>query len=391
MQFFIFPQKRKQKQRSLRHRIRAAYVGYLSPAAVIAIWAALIPYIRDELMLDNLEVGRLLLCFGAGSIAGMLSAAPLTKQLGSRLLCTLSFIAAAVIILGLSLIPPFVFSCSLAFLFGMTAGQLEVGINIYGVALEREYRLRLMAPLHAYYSAGELLSAACMLIMLSLNLSPPAAALSLTAIIALCALYYFPCILNFDFKGKKEKSFMLPTLGVAGLSLIVLATYMVGGAMVDWSGIYLTEHSPLSLKQAVLGYLLVSGCMLICRIYGNRLIRTFGSLKTAAGGALLMVTGLALLYFTPPLYLIILAFVLIGFGMSNITPLAYSAAGRQREMLLLPAVSIMSTAGYGGLLTGPALLGFIAYGISLEAVFGFLALMTLVSFSLILLLRRYYV
>ena len=391
MLFFIFPQKRKPKPRSLRHRIRAAYAGYLSPAALIAIWAALIPYIRDELQLDNLEVGRLLLCFGVGSIAGMLSAAPLTKQLGSRMLCTLSFLAAAVIILALSLLPPFVPTCMLAFLFGLTAGQLEVGINIYGVALEREYRLHLMAPLHAYYSAGELLSAACMLVMLSLNLSPAAAALSLTVLIALCALYYFPCIVNFDFKGQKEKSFMLPTAGVAGLSLIVFATYMSGGAMVDWSGIYLTEHSPLSLKQAVLGYLLVSGCMLICRIYGNRLIRTFGSLKTAAGGALLLIAGLTLLYLTPPLYLIIPAFVLIGFGMSNITPLAYSAAGRQREMPLLPAVSIMSTAGYGGLLTGPALLGFIAYGLSLEAVFGFLAVLTVMSFTLIVLLRRYYV
>ncbi len=375
---------------SIRRQLYAARAAYLSPAAMIALWAALIPYLRDGLSLDSLQVGQLVWCFGAGSIAGMLSAAPLTRACGSRLVCLCSYLAAACCILSLALMPSsFVLTCLLAAAFAMTAGLLEVAANIYGVSLERNFRLRLMTPLHAWYSGGELLGACFMLLALSLSLPPLAAVCCFMALLTCSVLICFPLIQNFDFKRERQRSFMRPTLTVAGLCVIVFITYMNGGAVVDWSGIYLADHSPLSLKQAVLGYLMVSLCMMICRIFGNRLIRMFSPFRAAAAGALIMGLGLLILFCTPPLWLIVPAFIMIGCGMANITPLAYSAAARQREMPLLPAVSIMSSAGYGGLLAGPALLGTIAHQVSLQAVFGFMGLLSLgVALPLIVLLRR---
>lgn len=376
-------------RRSIRPRLYAACAAYLSPAAVIALWAALIPYLRDGLGLNSLQVGQLVWCFGAGSIAGMLSAAPLTRACGSRLVCLCSYFAAAGCILALALMPRFGLTCLLAAAFALAAGLLEVAANIYGVSLERRFRLRLMTALHAWYSGGELLGAGFMLLALSLNLQPLTAIGCFTALLTVGVILSFPAIENFDFKQERQRSFMRPTLTVAGLCVIVLITYMTGGAMVDWSGIYLADHSPLSLKQAVLGYLAVSLCMMICRIYGNSLVNIFSPFKVAALGALIMGSGLLILFFTPPLWLIVPAFIMIGCGMANITPLAYSAAARQREMPLLPAVSVMSSAGYGGLLAGPALLGTIAHQLSLQAVFGFMALLSLaLSLPLIVLLRR---
>ena len=53
-------------------------------------------------------------------------------------------------------------------------------------------------------------------------------------------------------------------------------------------------------------------------------------------------------------------FVLIGLGASNIVPVMFSAAGRLPG--IPPAISIatVTTLGYAGLLSGPALIGFLA-------------------------------
>ena len=74
--------------------------------------------------------------------------------------------------------------------------------------------------------------------------------------------------------------------------------------------------------------------------------------------------------------------------MSNISPLATSAAGQQKNMPLIPAISFVSICGYIGLLIGPACLGFIASTFSLKGVFLFLAALTMCSAFLLYTTRR---
>ncbi len=375
---------------SIREQVKAARAGYLLPAALIALWAALIPYLRDRLNLDSAGVAQLVFAFGAGSIAGMLAASPLTKYFGSRLTCFASVLGAATGIVVISLSSVFLLTVIFACFFALCAGCLEVGINIYGASLERQFKLRLMIPLHAYYSAGEVTGAACCLLLLNFNLPPFLVICALSLICLALALFYFPSIVNFNFRARKEQSFMLPTRQVSCLCLIVLITYMTGGAMVDWSGIYLADHSCLDLRQAVIGYTLVSVAMMLCRMFGNFLQDKIGTLRLVLCGCALLICGLLLLSLRPGLILMLLAFVLIGCGMSNITPLSYAAAARQRDMPLLPAVSAMSVAGYGGLLAGPALLGAAAYYISLAGVFGLLSVLCCISLLCIIRVRSYY-
>ena len=264
---------------SIREQVKAARAGYLLPAALIALWAALIPYLRDRLNLDSAGVAQLVFAFGAGSIAGMLAASPLTKYFGSRLTCFASVLGAATGIVVISLSSVFLLTVIFACFFALCAGCLEVGINIYGASLERQFKLRLMIPLHAYYSAGEVTGAACCLLLLNFNLPPFLVICALSLICLALALFYFPSIVNFNFRARKEQSFMLPTRQVSCLCLIVLITYMTGGAMVDWSGIYLADHSCLDLRQAVIGYTLVSVAMMLCRMFGNFLQDKIGTLR----------------------------------------------------------------------------------------------------------------
>ena len=103
--------------RPLHAQIRAARLGYLFPAAVIALWAALIPYLREALNLSAPQVAQLVFAFGAGSIAGMAAAGPLTKYTGSRFTCSAAAAGSVICIFMLALFPPFVMAlaCAAAF------------------------------------------------------------------------------------------------------------------------------------------------------------------------------------------------------------------------------------------------------------------------------------
>lgn len=57
-------------------------------------------------------------------------------------------------------------------------------------------------------------------------------------------------------------------------------------------------------------------------------------------------------------------------GISNIVPVLFSATARQKFMPLSLAISAVTTIGYSGVLTGPALMGFVAHATSLFVVFG---------------------
>ena len=67
------------------------------------------------------------------------------------------------------------------------------------------------------------------------------------------------------------------------------------------------------------------------------------------------------------------AFFVLGLAASNITPITFSEAGRQRDMPVSTALAAVTTVGYSGILVGPAMIGAIAQATSLEMSFFFVA------------------
>ena len=50
----------------------------------------------------------------------------------------------------------------------------------------------------------------------------------------------------------------------------------------------------------------------------------------------------------------------MGFGLANVAPIVFSAAGRLPELAPGIGIAAVSTAGYGGFLAGPPLIGLVA-------------------------------
>lgn len=372
----------------IRHKILACYLGYFLSGFSVACWAPLIPYVQQTLALDHLDVAKLVLCFGIGSVTGMIVAGIATAKIGSKLTIAISSFFTSAAIFVLAFIINYEIEVIALIIFGISVGCLEVAVSVYGAYLERTLKLRIMTPLHAAYSLGEVCGAFLVILLLTLHFSPTFAITSLITILYLISIFYIKVIGRITQKGGKVKSFAFPKSPVIEISIIVAFTFIVGGAVIDWSGLFMVEVGKIDIKYASLGYMLVSCAMLTGRLYGRKIVRLLGPLWTPLLGTFLMASALILIVLYPYLYVILPCFVIIGLGMSNVSPLCISATSKQNAMPLVPAVTTVSIAGYTGLLCAPAIFGVIAETFSLSAIFATLAITTCLSFLLIVKVRK---
>jgi predicted MFS family arabinose efflux permease len=166
------------------------------------------------------------------------------------------------------------------------------------------------------------------------------------------------------------------------LGLMCFASFLAEGAMLDWSAVFLRDFRGFAAASAGFGYACFSVAMATGRLAGDRLIARHGPVWAVRTGALLAVGGFLLVAWVPSAAVALLGFVLIGLGASNIVPVMFSAAGRLPGTSPAIAIATATTLGYAGLLSGPALIGFVAHASSLPVAFAAVAgLLVLVGLS----------
>ena len=174
--------------------------------------------------------------------------------------------------------------------------------------------------------------------------------------------------------------FALPHGSVLVLALLAAITFLVEGAILDWGALLVTARGLLEPAQAGLGYMVFSAAMTLGRLTGDRVVARLGGTRVLAMGGTIAALGILCLLLSPGAMLALAGFGLVGLGASNIVPVLFSMAGRQDLMPPALAIAAVTTVGYGGILLGPALLGFVAHHFSLQLAFALLAvLMVLVA------------
>ena len=115
--------------------------------------------------------------------------------------------------------------------------------------------------------------------------------------------------------------------------------------------------------------------MTVGRLTGDAVTARIGDRATLFGSGILAVAGFVVLLTAPIVALAMAGFLLIGLGASNIVPVLFRAAGSQTVMPPALAISAMTTAGYAGVLAGPAAMGFVSKAVGLHNAFWMLAAM----------------
>jgi predicted MFS family arabinose efflux permease len=355
-----------------QHRL-STRLAFLVAGVTMSAWAPLVPYAKDRAALDASQLGLLLLCLGIGSLSAMPVTGALTTRFGCRPVVFLSGLAVCLVLPLLAYVSSPLLLALTLLAFGAAMGTLDVSMNVQAVIVEKHSGQTIMSGFHGLFSVGGIVGAGGMALLLSAGLAPLPATLLVAALCAVLIVVARPFLLAETEPGEGGSLFVRPRGAVVLIGLLCCVSFLAEGAVLDWSALLLTG-SGLAANQAGLGYAVFAVAMTVGRLTGDRVVRRWGGKRVLVAGSLCTTVGFLVAVMAPSPLIALAGFVLVGIGASNIVPVLFRAAGKQEDMPPGLAISAVTTAGYAGILAGPALIGFVAEAISLNLAFAGLGL-----------------
>ncbi|MDR3446230.1 MULTISPECIES: MFS transporter [unclassified Dyella] len=363
---------------------RATRLIFLVSGIGMSVWAPMVPYAKARLGLDDAQLGLALLAFGGGSMLSMPFVGWLAHRLGNRTVIVVSGLLMCAALPALAMVSSIAALVAALLYFGVMLGAVDVAMNAHAVDVERHDGGRLMSGFHGLFSLGGLTGAAVMSGLLAVGVSLTFAASAIAVLLVVMVLWLRSDLLDdapAAVESRKEPLGMPHALAWL-LGLLCFVSFLAEGAMLDWSAVFLRDFRGVSPASAGFGYACFSVAMATGRLTGDRIVGRYGPEWAVRIGAALAAVGFLLVACVGGVVVSLAGFVLIGLGASNIVPVMFSAAGRLPGTPPAIAIATATTLGYAGLLSGPALIGFVAHASSLPIAFVAVAgLLVLVGLS----------
>ncbi|MFE0874576.1 MFS transporter [Streptomyces smyrnaeus] len=351
--------------RSFLHGQSAIAALFCALGFQYATWAARIPALKSALQLTAAEVGMLLMAAGVGAAVSFPLVAMLMRRLGSQRLALLSHLGLTLLLLALAAAPNYPVALLVMCVDGLFVGCLNVAMNAQGAALEARYERTAMARLHAVFSGGSLLAALLASGMSAVTSSIGAHFAVAAVLLVLLGAYARTGLLGDDEAAdapaeetaRQERGrWALPSRVTLWMCCAMVFGTVAEGAMNDWSTLYMRDIAKASAQIAPLGIAVVSGMMVLARLFADGWRNRFGDGRVVLLGSALAGAGLAVALVSGGVVPALVGFACVGLGIAAVTPCVYAAAARQGS----DALTLVAAMGTTGLLAGPPLIGFIA-------------------------------
>ena len=344
----------------------AAAALFFSLGFQYATWVSRLPDLKTDLGLTLADVGVLLMAAGIGASVSFPLVTYLMGRMGSRRLSLWSAPALAAVLLALVAAPNYPAALVVLCVDGVLVGCLNTAMNAQGAALEARHGRATMAKLHATFSAGSALAA---LLASGVHVVTPSVVAHFAVAAALLALLAVGArgglLADGEPSGSARKNprtaWKMPQRVTLWMCCAMVFGTVTEGAMNDWSTLYLKDVARASGELASLGIAVVSGMMLLARLFADGWRSRWGDGRVVLLGSVLACAGLAFALVTGGVVTALIGFACVGLGIAAVTPCVYVAAAKQ-DANALPLVAAMGTTG---LLAGPPLIGFVANASSL--------------------------
>ncbi len=352
----------------------AVTVAFTVHGLIGVTWVPRIPQIKENLGLGEGAMGVALLGAPVGVAIAVRFTGSLVARLGSRTTTLLGGFAGALSLIPLGLAWNLGALLFALLLFGAALGVMDVAMNAQGVAVERDYGRPLMSGMHGWFSIGTLVAA--LVGSAAAHAHVPVAAHLPAATVVLAVVLLVGCRNLLDRSADlvpeappastggdppgPGRRWLLLTLGIIGL-----CSFVGEGAMADWSAIYLRENLGTGPGTAGLGFAGCAVAMTVGRLTGDRVVARFGPVRVMRAGSLLAAGGLAFGLAARDPVAAVAGFTLFGLGVAVVAPVTFSAAGNVPGVPAATGISRVTAIGYGGLLGGPPVIGFVAQGVGL--------------------------
>ncbi|MGM9463873.1 MFS transporter [Streptomyces murinus] len=337
-------------------------------------WVVRIPDIKHQTHASAGALGLALLGVSAGAVLTMMLTGRLCRRYGSH---PVTVVWMVVLALSVAL-PPLTHSApalgAVLLVFGAAYGGVNVAFNSAAVDLVAAVRRPIMPSFHAAFSLGGMVGAGVGGLVAGF-LSPTRHLLGITvlgllvtAVAGRSLLRHEPPVPAVDDRvptaaGTGRAARVAGRWLVVGFGLVALCDAYGEGAMADWGALHLKQDLTASAGTAAAGYACFALAMTAGRLSGTALLGRLGRARTVIAGGAVAAVGMLLGSLAPSVWMALAGFAITGLGLANIFPVAIERAG---ALAGASGVAIASTLGYGGMLLGPPMIGFMADWFSLS-------------------------
>lgn len=363
---------------------RAVVAAFALNGLLFGVWASRVPAFKDRFDLDPGMLGLLLLALAGGAIASFPFAGALSEKLGAARLTVLCAWGYGPALVAISLAPVPLALGVLLFVFGAFHGAMDVAMNGWGARVEARIGRSTMSIFHAMFSLGAGIGAASGFLAVRAALDPVwhfAIVAVIGGALALPAMGW-PAGARRMPGGGSRPLVALPSGPLVLVGLIAFTVSMGEGAMADWSAVFLRVVTAATEAMAALGYAVFSVAMVVTRLSGGVLVERFGPVAVTRASAAIALLGLALAIFPQTVQAALAGYALMGVGYAVVMPLVFSRAASDPQVASGPAIASVATLGYGGMLLGPPIIGFVAQATGMRL--SFLVLAALAALALLL-------
>ncbi len=349
---------------------RAVAAMFILNGALFGIWASRIPAVRDRLDLTHEALGYGLLFMAAGAVCSFPVTGRLTDRFGAVALTRIVAVLYTLSLILLAMAGGFWALAAFLFVFGAFHGSMDVAMNAWAAEVEQAYRKPVMSSFHAMWSLGAGLGALSGYGAVQMGLTVMQHFLLAGGVVVALAL----ALSWVHWSSRKAAAhggavFALPSGALILVGFTALCGALGEGAVADWSAIFLRDVTGAAESIAALGYAVFSVTMVAIRLAGGFVIARFGPVATARFGGVCAALGVLGVVSAGEAGLALAGFALMGVGYAVIMPLAFSRAANDPHVPPGRAIASVATLGYGGLLIGPPLIGFLAEMLTLRLAF----------------------
>jgi fucose permease len=378
---------------ALRRARIAVTITFIINGFSAGSFVARIPDFKRILDISNATLGLSLLFISAGVFLALKPAGKYSAKYGSQPIIFFSTIAIALSYLLLGALFSLTWFWITLFIFGFVLAAQDVSMNAHAVVVEQRAGRRLMSVFHAMFSVGTLFGGILGGVLSQFEITPLTQGSSLALLYIVAALLvrplFLPASADTHHFGDEKRAKHPPIFAILGLFGLFAA--LSEGAAGDWGGVLARETFGASPFISTLPYIVFCTAMIIGRLSGDYLAHRFGPSKVIAAGGVIAGTGLSAGLLIGGIPAIMVAWFLLGIGLSVVIPLMFSAAGTialtRYSGVIAPSEAVAKVSGvsYFGFVIGPPLIGFIADAFELRW-----TLMLLAGLSYLLILASRY-
>jgi MFS family permease len=165
--------------------------------------------------------------------------------------------------------------------------------------------------------------------------------------------------------------FAWPKKHLLFVGFLMFGAALAEGAVADWAAIFVIERFHITEAIALSSFVIFSFAMFVSRMFADGLVDRYGAVSVCCIGGCLATAGIGMILLVPDFRIALMGFLLLGLGLAPVFPLGCARAANDSHVTPGQGLASVATLGYGGIMLGPAVIGFAAqhlgifYGFSL--------------------------